>query len=217
MTSVRVPPGRAGRLWLRNRSDFARRSLELLDRKQLLLRQELERARAGRDTAREAWTDACLDARQWGLRAELIGGASDVAMAGSGLAGHAQVDVRWRNTMGVTHPDDARLNPAVLAPMQAAATNSALGVAAAAYREALRAAVAFAVIERACDALERELSATQRRRRSIERHRLPALQDALERLELRLDELEREERVVNRWAKDTSRSPSFRQGGAPRE
>lgn len=204
-------------MWLRNRSDFARRGLELLDRKQLLLRQELERARRGRECAREAWTDACLDARQWGLRAELIGGASDVAMAGSVLAGQARVDVTWRNTMGVPHPDGTRFTPAVLAPMQAAATNSALGLAAAAYRRALEVAVSFAAIERACDALETELSATQRRRRSIERHRLPALQDALERLELRLDELEREERVVNRWAKTTIRSTSSSQDDARRE
>ena len=35
----------------------------------------------------------------------------------------------------------------------------------------------------------------------FERHRLPALSDALRRLELRLDELEQEERVVTRWAR----------------
>ena len=212
---VQVPPGRAGRMWLRSRTDFARRSLELLDRKQLLLRQELERARTGRDSAREAWNDACLEARRWGLRAELIAGASDVAMAGSALAGQAEVQVAWRNTMGVAHPRYARVTPAVLAPMQAAATSSALGVAASAYRRALEAAVSYAAIERACDALESELSATQRRRRSIERHRLPALRAALERLEFRLDELEREERVVNRWAKTASRSdPSRHSSGS---
>lgn len=214
---LQVPPGRAGRMWLRRRSDFAHRSLELLDRKQLLLRQELGAVRDRRDAAREAWSDACLDARQWGFRAELIGGASDLAMAGSALAGEADVVVTWRNTMGVLHPDEGRCTPAVLAPMQAAATNSAVGIAAAAYRRALEAAVSFAAIERACSALEEEVAATQRRRRSIERHRLPALQEALSRLELRLDELERDERVVTRWAKTVSRSASSRDGPPSQE
>ncbi|HSO55578.1 MAG TPA: V-type ATPase, D subunit, partial [Actinomycetes bacterium] len=40
-----VPPGRAGRLWLRGRLATAERGLDLLDRKLRILRREQERLR----------------------------------------------------------------------------------------------------------------------------------------------------------------------------
>lgn len=199
-----VPPGRAGRLWLRSRVAFARRSLELLDRKQLLLRQELQRLATRVDATRQSWIESCAEADRWGLRAAALG-TTDVALASASVAGQASVDVRWRNTMGVWHPGDPRCDAAVLPPDVSAAANVAVAPAARAYREALEAAAAYAAADRSWSALTDELRATERRRRAIERRRLPSLEGSLHRLELRLDELEREERVVTRWAEQRRR------------
>ncbi|MGA8296609.1 MAG: V-type ATP synthase subunit D, partial [Acidimicrobiales bacterium] len=54
--------------------------------------------------------------------------------------------------------------------------------------------------------LTAELRSTNRRLRTIEHHRIPALEDALRVLNLRLEELEREERVVSRWAMKRDRA-----------
>jgi vacuolar-type H+-ATPase subunit D/Vma8 len=129
-----------------------------------------------------------------------LGGASDVATAAAVVAGRARVDLAWRNTMGVRHPDVSRNEPAVLPSLDAAAANAAVAPAAAAYRGALEAAVAHAAVDMSLRVVDVELRATERRQRAIERHRLPDLEEALARLELRLDEFERDERVVARWA-----------------
>jgi len=197
----RVPPGRAGRLWLMGRLDYARRSLELLDRKHLLLLQELEGLTQARAEARQRWTQACTVAERWGLRAVALGGASDIAVAAAAVAEQARVHVPWRNTMGVVHPGEPGCTLPALPPSEAAAGNAAIAPAAVAQRDALLAAAAFGALDRSHHLLTVELRATQRRRRAIERTRIPSLEAALERLELRLDELEREERVVNRWAR----------------
>lgn len=200
-----VPPGRAGRMWLRSRVAFARRSLELLDRKQLLLRQELQHLATRLDATRQQWIESCAEADLWGLRAAALG-ASGVALASASVAGRGGVDVPWRNTMGVWHPGEPRCDAAVLAPAESAAASVAVAPAARAYREALEAAAAFAAAERSWSALSDELRATERRRRAIERRRLPSLEGSLRRLELRLDELEREESVVMRWAERRHRT-----------
>lgn len=201
-----IPPGRAGRLWLRARLAAARRSLELLDRKQQLLQRELFELNRRHAGARRGWEDACGDAERWGLRATVLGGAADVALAAGAAAGGAEVQVAWGNTMGVRHPVEAALTPAGPAPVELAASNGAVAPAAAAHRRALEAAVAFAVLDRSRRVLRAELEATQRRRRAVERRRLPSLETALELLEERLDELERQERVIAHWARQGQRS-----------
>jgi V/A-type H+/Na+-transporting ATPase subunit D len=195
-----VPPGRAGRLWLRGRLATARRSAELLDRKRQLLRHELRRLVSQRDETERRWAAACAEAERWGLRAGALGGAVDVALAASAVSGRSSVEVTWRNTMGVRHPDDPRCDLAVLPPAEAAAANGAVAPAAAAYRRALEASVAHGAADTSFRVLSAELNATERRQRAIEHYRIPALEGELRQLELRLDELEREERVVTRWA-----------------
>lgn len=180
---------------------FAERSLELLDRKQVLLREELERLGTRRDAARAALVSACADADLWGLRVAALGGAEELRLASSSVAGRTTVDVPWRNTMGVVHPGEPRCDVAVLDPIEVAAAHPSVGPAATAIGRALQAAAASAAAERSFAALSSELQATRRRRRAIERRRLPSLRTALRELELRLDELEREERVATRWAR----------------
>jgi V/A-type H+/Na+-transporting ATPase subunit D len=195
-----VPPGRAGRLWLRGRLASALRSAELLDRKRQLLRREQSRLAELREQTHESWVMSCSEAETWGLRAALLGGSADVALSGAGVGGRASVEVTWRNTMGVRHPDDPHCVLPVLEPADSAAANAAVAPAAAAYRRALQAGVEYAVADTSFRVLDEELHATERRLRAIERRRVPMLEESLRRLELRLDELEREERIVTRWA-----------------
>ena len=54
--------------------------------------------------------------------------------------------------------------------------------------------------ETAYQVVHRELKATERHQRAIERIRVPRLESELATLVLRLDELERQERMVSRWA-----------------
>jgi V/A-type H+/Na+-transporting ATPase subunit D len=150
--------------------------------------------------AAAAWLAACDEAERWGARANALGGAVEVGRASASVAGTASVEIPWRNTMGVVHPGPPTCELPLLDPTESAAVSGALGPAAAAAREALAAAAEYASTDEAHRLLSAELAATQRRRRILERHRLPALEEALIRLELRLEELEREERVATRWA-----------------
>lgn len=195
-----VPPGRAGRLWIRGRLAAARRAMELLDRKRQLLLRERARISELLDESERRWVSSCQEAETWSLRASLLGGSSEVAMSAALTSGKASVEVTWRNTMGVLHPEDPRLSLPELGPVEQAAVNAAVSPAAAAHRSALEAAVAHAAVRSSYERLEGELVATQRRHRALEKRRVPLLEDSLSRLELRLDELEREERVVTRWA-----------------
>lgn len=194
-----APPGRAGRLWLLGRLTSAQRSLELLDRKQQLLQRELLGLAARHEEARRLWDETCAEAERWGLRAAVLGGDDDLAMTAGAVAGGGRVELAWSNTMGVRHPGDVRYEPAALPPLEAAAANGATGPAADAYAAALAAAVAYAALDRSLQVLGAELAATRRRRRAIERRRIPALEEALAQLLQRLDELERGEQVVAHW------------------
>jgi V/A-type H+-transporting ATPase subunit D len=198
----RVPPGRAGRLWLLARLDAARRGRELLDRKRQLLGREQQRLALVADERRKSWEEASEGAQRWALRAAILGGTATTALFAGTVTGRATVDVAWRNTMGVTHPDDARCEFPTLAPAAAVAGNAALAPAAQAHCKALEAAVAAAIAAKARQLIEAELQATQRRLRGLERHRIPSLERSLHELQFRLDELEREERVVTRWARE---------------
>jgi len=192
--------------------------VELLDRKrQLLLREQRRLATRCAETERQ-WATACTEAERWGLRAIALGGASDVASSAAGVGGRADIEVPWRNTMGVRHPGDPRCTLPVLAPAQAAVGNAAIAPAAEAYRHALEAAVAHGATAMSLRVIDAELHSTERRQRAIQRHRIPTLEDTLHQLELHLDELEREERVVTRWAqrrrhKDGPRAQTARNDG----
>lgn len=195
-----VPLGRAGRLWLIGRLESAQRGATLLDRKRQLLRRELDRLSSRRHETARRWAEACAEAERWGLRATALGGASDVAEAAAALAGRAEVEVAWTNTMGVMHPEEPRCALPALPAAAGAAANGAVPPAADAHRRAIEAAVAHAAVDASWRVLDAELRSTERHVRAIERHRIPALESALRRLELLLEELEREERVVTRWA-----------------
>ena len=111
----------------------------------------------------------------------------------------AQIDaqIRWGSIMGATYPVEAgcQMPEAAVFP----ASGSALYFAAEAHREAAAAAVRYAADRRALEVVRRELSAAGRRQRAIERRWIPRLRAALEELERRLAEEEREDIVRAKW------------------
>src|SRR5690242_4044933 len=97
----RIPPGRAGRLWLTDRLSAARRAASLLDRRLRILRVEQQRFEllAGRTGA--AWRTAATQARAWLARGAALGGARGVDLAAARAS--AAVDVEWATVMGVRY------------------------------------------------------------------------------------------------------------------
>ncbi|MGA2305925.1 MAG: V-type ATP synthase subunit D [Acidimicrobiales bacterium] len=195
-----VPPGRAGRLWLVKRIDTAERGVELLRQKREVLRREQRRLSQMAEHTGAAWANAAVDADRWSSRACALSGSTAVRLAALDVAGKSRVSISWRNTMGTRHPDEAGCELPALTPAAAASSNAAILPAAHAHVRALRAAAEHAVASAALREVESELVSTHRRLRAIERHRLPALQAQLQVLVLQLDEREREERLIARWA-----------------
>jgi V/A-type H+-transporting ATPase subunit D len=195
-----APPGRAGRPWLLERIATATHGAELLREKQQLLSREQRRLVRHREDMRQEWARACEEARLWASRTDVLSGTTATTLAGAAYEGRADLAISWRNTMGVLHPDRARVSVPDFPAADRAATNAALGPSRDAHARALEAAAQCAVAESALRAIEAELGTAHRRLRAIEHHRLPMLEEELHSLELRLDEVEREERLVTRWA-----------------
>ena len=195
-----APPGRAGRPWLLERIATAAHGVELLRQKQQLLSREQRRLVHHREDTEKEWVRACEEADLWSSRADILSGTTATRVAGAPYEGRADVTFSWRNTMGVLHPDEARVSAPDFPAMDRAALNSAIGPSRDAHVRALEAAARHAAAESALRAVETELTTAHRRLRAIEHHRLPALHEELHSLELRLDEVEREERLVTRWA-----------------
>jgi V/A-type H+-transporting ATPase subunit D len=193
----RVPPGRAGRLWLRGRLATAERGLYLLDRKLRILRREQERLDLLAGRTSEELERTSRDAKTWLLRAGLLGGQRDLRLAGGGPP--AEVRIAWRDTMGVHYPAEASLVlPEPVPPPPACA--AALAPAAAAHRAALAAAVSHAAATAAARLVAGEVIATRQRLRGIEDRWIPGLRAALAELELSLDELEQSDNARLRRA-----------------
>jgi V/A-type H+/Na+-transporting ATPase subunit D len=198
----RALAGRAGRLLLRRRIAATKRSLELLDRKRRFLKTQRELCEGRHLESAQQWARRCGEADAWTLRAAVLGGTEALSAAGAEHAGRGEARIWWRDTMGVRHPDETRCRLEDLSPKEIAAANGAMGPVAAAFGSALVAAVEHAAATRSLDAVTAELRATESRLRAIERRRLPDLEAALHLLELRLEELEREEQVVNRRVRE---------------
>lgn len=195
--SLRVPPGRAGRIWLLRRIAVASRGRDVLEQKRRALLREAERLRRQRDEARVEWEEAVRDAEAWWRRAALLAGERALQLSVALAPVPAEVTVRYRNALGVSAPVEAELR--LPPPVSGARGSSALAFAAAAHRRALEVGARLAVAERAHEATLAEAAATSRRLRAIERRWLPEHEGALERLELELDEVDREDAARVRW------------------
>jgi V/A-type H+/Na+-transporting ATPase subunit D len=192
-----VPPGRAGRSWLRRRLATAERGREQIDRKLRILFPEQQRLRTQLDRHRAEWVSACADANRWLLRAALLGGQDGIRDAGT--AHPVEVEVGWTTAMGLRYPSDVTLSPAsddvALPPV-----NAAISPAADAFRRALRAGVRTAAAEEAVRRLDAEVAVTRRRLRALDKRWIPRLRDELDRLELALEQGEQEDTLRLRRA-----------------
>lgn len=192
MATFRIPPGRAGRLWLRERLALAESALSLLERKRALLESRQRDLRARREETGRDWAAACASARIWQGRALLLGGARSVSAATP--VQPAEISIRTAVVAGVKYPDVVEYLPPEResAPIIGSAT---LWHTAQAHRAALAAAARHAAADGAVRAVERELTATRIRAQALRRRRIPALLAALTELELILEERERSERI----------------------
>lgn len=198
MAPLRFPPGRAGRAWLLERSAVAGSALSLLDGKRVLLEAELRRLRAHHDRTAQDWAATCAAAREWQARAALFGGSGALIAAASPR--YAEVTVHTETLAGVSYPGRIDYVP----PQQdrnPVAYSASLVHARAAHCRALAAAAEHAAVIAAVRAVERELAATRIRARALRRRRIPALRAALARLDLELEERERDERIPARRAR----------------
>ena len=195
--ALRPPPGRAGRLWLLHRLDSGQRGGDVLDQKRQALLGEEARLREEVVRAEAEWQDRAAEAAAWLRRAAVLGGERALGLACFYAGGSAEVELVWRNTLGVSHPAEARLSAGEQsAPFLG---TPALAPAAEAHRRALAAAARLGAVRASHERVAAELALTARRLRTIERRWLPEHRDALRALELRLDEEEREESARVRW------------------
>ena len=194
------PPGRAGRIWLERRLDVARRGADVLDQKrQTLLREQQGLTRRLAETAAE-WERSATEARTWNDRALAIAGARRLRLASLHRRGPARVQIEWRKALGTSFPAEAVVSSPRPLDLVATGGGSSVALAARAHAEALAAAAAHAAARAAYEALTRELVATTRRLRAIERRWIPEHEAALHRLELVLEARELEDAVRARWA-----------------
>lgn len=212
MAELRVPPGRAGRLWLNRRLGTARHAAALLDRKLHVLRTERERLALVAEHTGAEWAAAQREADEWLTRAAVLGGQRDLRLSSADRL--AEVTIRWDAVMGVRYPGDTVFTPPAESAGARIPGTAALVEAAAAHQRALRAAVAHAAATAACRILEAETAETRRRLHAIADRWTPRLESALRLLVERLDETERAEAVQLRWAAARTMPAGKRRGVA---
>lgn len=199
---LRVPPGRAGRLWLVRRLEIARRGVNVLDQKrQALVREQrtLVESLAG---AASGWERLGREAAGWSDRALAVAGERRLRLAGARVVSPCTVEVKWRNALGTVFPAAASVCVSPPRDLVALGGGSTVALAARAHADAVAAAAEHAAARAASEAVAAELLATTRRQRAIERRWIPEHEAALHRIELTLDERELEEVARARWAAD---------------
>ena len=197
--ALRIPPGRAGRIWLVRRLDVARRGAELLDRKRQVLLRELARVRTEAADAERAWHDAAAQVALWSARAAILDGPGRLEL----LARHAQqpasFELLWTNLMGARLPSVERIDLPEPPPLSALGGSSATVLLARACAVATRAAVRYVALQRAEAELSAELQRAARRLRALQNRWIPQHEAALASLDLALDESQREQSARARW------------------
>lgn len=210
---LRVPPGRAGRLWLRERLASAHKAADLLDHKRRELEGELQRLRTIAGRREKAWRAAALEAEQWLERVDGAGAERSLRLTVSLEGKPADVQLKWQQVMGVRYPTDHTVQFPEDLPVSSLDGGAALVPAATAFRQAVDAAVAHAVARTAVDRIQADVQRTIRRLRALNLRAIPAHESALAALELVLDEKDRQDTVAARWAAESS-APAPGQGEA---
>jgi len=191
--------GRAAKVQLERRLQTALHGARLLDRKQHILADQLERLQFREDQKRAEWEALARDAALWLRRSAALDGTEHIG--GATPKDAATVVLQWGNTMGVRYPKD----PQCRTPdFPEAGGSSALTYAAIVHRDALRAGVDLAAVQRARVLMAAELAATRTRQRAVENRWIPRLEVELMSIRRQLDAQELEESLRLRWAADRS-------------
>ncbi|MDJ0348011.1 V-type ATP synthase subunit D [Cryobacterium sp. PH29-G1] len=194
--------GRSGKVRLERRLLTAKHGAALLDRKQHIMADELERLQLHADGIRQEWEERAREAAMWLGRAAGLDGRAQIEAASP--SDSAEVEIRWGGAMGVTYPEEASCR---LPGVPLSGGSSALAFAAIAHRSALTAAVQHAVVQRAVLLLSTELTATRTRQRAVENRWIPLLEDGLRAIRRALEDQELEESLRVRWAADRTEKP----------
>jgi V/A-type H+-transporting ATPase subunit D len=198
MIDSATPRTRAGLLQIADRLERARRASELLSNKEEALERERVRLEGHATRARQAWIERCRHAEHELLRARMFGASDELALlVECGPTDRASISPHWETSMGIAYPGSVECEPG---ERPAVTSTAALSPAIDAYRQALEAAVQHAAASAAVERLVAELAATRRRRRAIEDRLQPALETAWRKLDLHLDELDRDEALRVRIA-----------------
>ncbi|MGZ4354180.1 MAG: V-type ATP synthase subunit D [Gaiellaceae bacterium] len=198
------PPGRAGRLWLLRRLAVARRGQDVLEQKrQALVRRQAELS-AELAAAAADWESDVREAAVWWQRAAVLAGERTLQLAAGAVPPTADVRIAWRNALGTSYPAETTVVPPER-PGFPAGGSAALTAAADAYRRALESGARLGAAQVAHARVEEELRRTSQRLRAIERRWVPAHEETLRRLELALEESEREDAVRVRWVTGRAR------------
>jgi V/A-type H+-transporting ATPase subunit D len=199
MTAIRgLPPGRAGRLWLRRRQAAAETGRRTARRTAAAAAPGAGAVHPAGRTNRQGLGAHLLEANRWLLRAALIGHRRAIRLADDGAT--ADVQLHWNTVMGVRYPTAASITPPPPSPTSPSPGTAALVQAAAATQPALQAAVQHAAATAALRAIDAELAVTRRRLHAINDRWLPRLAAAATTARLELDEQERAEAARLRWA-----------------
>jgi len=194
---VRVPPGRAGRLWLERRLATAQHAGELLKQKLAILNHEEQRlAQRAAEGARE-WKRLCAESETWTLRTAMLSSRRALRIASGGTT--AQADIEMGFTIGIEHPVSGVVHLEKQQDLHvagSAAVTQAAEAACAAVEAALSAAVATAALR----TVRAEMATTRRTLRAVEQRWIPRLSSSLAQVRLELEELEHAEGVRHRWA-----------------
>lgn len=186
-----VPPGRAGRLWLKRRLATALRGRDQLERKLRVLVPEVERCRLRVEARRRRWIEASREADSWLTRACLLSGQAAVDHARP--SGAALATLGWVTTVGVAQPVEVHVDWPDVDRGRLTWDNAAVDPAAAAFRHALHAGAEVAVAEEALRRVATESAAIRRRLRALDERWLPWLTERLAAVESTLEQAEQED------------------------
>ena len=212
MTTAGRPQNRAARMQLVQRRDLAGHAVSLLSSKEEGLQHERSRLKGHASRSEQRWRARCAEASAWLVRARALGADDELRALIAHGPTPASVRPEWKMSMGITYPGSVNCDPG---SEPIVSSTAALRPTIDAYRNALEAAAEHAATTKALNRLDRELAATRRRRRAIEEHLIPGLDADIHRLDLHLDEQERDEALRVRLAVDQRRATSARQGTTP--
>jgi len=196
---LRIPPGRAGRIWLVGRLETARRGAELLDRKRQALLRDQARVRTEATTARRDWQQSLAEAELWTARATMLDGSGRLELLARHVSTQATIELEWSNLMGAQLPSLREIAVAAPPPLSAFGASTATVIAADAWCQATRDAARHAVALRTETELSAELARATRRLRALQKRWIPQHEAALAHLDLALDESQREQAARVRW------------------